>query len=71
MIDSPDEQAGRIVKAIGTYFLTDELPALENPMEQAVLNVIFEKTVENEAKYAAACEMKRQGAMKRWHTEEE
>lgn len=50
--------------------MTGELPVLENPMEQAVLNVIFEKTVENESKYAATCELKRQAAMKRWHDED-
>ena len=45
LVDAPDDQAGRIFKALGRYFLTDEVEPLDDPLEQSLFNVIFEKLI--------------------------
>lgn len=69
LVDAPDDQAGRIFKALGRYFLTDEVEPLDDPLEQSLFNVIFEKLIENEANYNKMCESQSKKADKRWHPE--
>lgn len=67
LCDAPDDQAGRIFKALGNFFLTGEIAPPENPLEQGVFNVVLEKLIENEAHYSKVCDERQKAANKRWH----
>ncbi len=51
IIELPDEQAGRILKALLAFRLNDDLIVLENPLEQAVLSQLTEKAHRDEVSY--------------------
>lgn len=67
----PDEQAGRIIKAVSSFYVSGELPTLTEPIEQAVVNTLIESVIKDAAKYAETCEKNKENALKRWHGEEE
>ena len=69
LADIPDDQAGRIIKAICTTFLTDEIQSLKEPIEQAILSLFLEKLQRQQADYLRKCEQNKEKAQKRWKKE--
>lgn len=65
----PDEQAGRIIKAVASFYVTGETPELKEPIEQATADAMIEKIIRDAAEYAKVCEQNAQKADKRWHPE--
>lgn len=51
MIDLPDEQVGRILKALFAFRMNDEVVILDDPLEQSFLRQVTEKAHRDEVNY--------------------
>lgn len=65
----PEEQAGRIIKGIASFYATGEMPTLTEPLEQAVVNLLVDVIEKDAEKYAETCEKNKQNAEIRWNKE--
>ena len=65
----PEEQAGRIIKGIASFYVTGEMPTLTEPLEQAVSKSIINGIVKDAEKYAETCEKNTQNIKSRWAKE--
>ena len=65
----PEEQAGRIIKGIASFYVTGEMPTLTEPLEQAVVNSLVDVSEKDAEKYAETCEKNKQNAEIRWNKE--
>ena len=65
----PEEQAGRIIKGIASFYVTGEIPTLTEPLEQAVVNSLVDVIEKDAEKYAETCEKNKQNAEIRWNKE--
>ena len=53
LINLPDEQAGRILKAVINFRLTNEAEEMENHLEQSFLDQLIKKAARDEQTYQA------------------
>lgn len=61
-----DEQAGRIIKAVCSFYVTGEIPSdLGEPIEQAVVDGIIEGVIKDAAAYSQKCERNAENARRR------
>lgn len=51
IVELPDEQAGRILKALFAFRMNDEVVILDDPLEQAFLSQVTEKAHRDEVNY--------------------
>lgn len=67
----PEEQAGRIIKGIASFYVTGEMPTLTEPLEQAVATSIINSIIKDAEKYAEICEKRSQNIKSRWENQKQ
>ena len=68
--ECPDEQAGQLIKAICNYKLGNEV-RIDNPMVNAMFEMIRDILDKDAEKYDVICEKKREAIEKRWKKKNE
>lgn len=67
----PDAQAGRIIKAVCSFYLTNKIPKMRSPIEQATTQMIIDKVIKDAAAYVRICDQNTENARRRWHDDTE